>query len=155
MKTKRMLNTAGRLIGGIVLGGLALVAMRIYMVSGGTVVGGIPDNMPWLAATMFFVASYRNLGEEAGLNGKSPAIAGIRSAFWGMILTSIVFAFLIMGRAFSQGQYFDPFKAVFDWIRTIFDVFVQGVTSPIILTALVLGGAICGIIVAGVNQRWR
>ena len=155
VKTRYMMNTAGRLIGGIIFAALAYVTMYYYIETGGTVRGGIPKTAPNWAAGCFFLAGYRDLGGNADLNGKSPAITGIRSAMWGLMMCSVVFALLLMGRSFSQGQYRDPYKAVFDWIRSIVDLFVQALTSPVILIGLLIGGALCGMIIAKVNHRWR
>ena len=156
MRTKgKILNTAGRLIGGILLGLLGFVAFRAFIGSGGTITGGIPDSAPYITAACFFVAGYRDLGGLAGLNGANAALTGLRSTVVGMLIACVVFALLLMARSFIQGQYLDPYKAVFDWIRLIFDLFIQAALSPVMLPILVIGGAISGILVAKVNYNWR
>ncbi|MEM7241341.1 MAG: TrgA family protein [Pseudomonadota bacterium] len=156
MRTKgKILNTAGRLIGGILLGLLGYIAFRLFTNSGGTVTGGIPESAHYIAAGCLFFAGYRDLGGLAGLNNANAAATGVRSTVLGVVIACTVFAILLMFRSFAQGQYLDPYKAVFDWIRLIFDLFVQAVTSPVMLPVLVIGGAISGILVAKANQNWR
>ena len=152
---KYVLNTAGRLVGGISMATLGYTTLSVYINGGGTVAGGIPEFAKWVAAACFFLAGWNYLGTHVGYGGRKSIIEGIKGTFVGLVIASMVLAVLLMGRAFILGQYFDPYKAVFDWVRQIFDLVVVALTTPATLGVLVIGGAVVGLITGFANARWR
>ena len=151
---KHTLPTAARLIGGLAMATLGYITMSAFIRSGGTVSGGIPDFVPWVTAGCFFLAGWNYLGTHVGYGGRQSIMAGLKATVVGMLISSSVLAALMMARAFILGQYFDPYKAVFDWIRLIFDLVVLSI-NPIMIGILVIGGAVVGAITGFTNARWR
>ncbi len=143
--------TAAKLVAAVLFAALAFVASELYKI-------GVPDRTVWgpfspINAAIGALCGWFVMGRLAGSGYRAAMGYGLRTTVTVLFWCLIVFSTYVMVIRSMKMRYDGPMEALVGVFELMID-HAQPMANGVLITTLLVGGMIAGIVVEWAGRRW-